>query len=146
MFDLNSVLNMTMETPLSTEMIPVPEGEFVGTITKIEARMAKLQSGEVPTVRITWSINDPQVTAITGRETNTVPQDIFLDLTPSGALDTAKGKNVALGRLREAVGQNDGRPWSFNKLQGGVAKVLVTHRTDDEGNVYAQIRRVTALG
>ena len=54
-----------------------------------------------------------------------------------------KGKNVALGRLREALGQNTpGKPWSFGMLVGQVAKVAVKHRITDAGDTFAEVKRV----
>jgi hypothetical protein len=69
-----------------------------------------------------------------------VPQDVMLDLTDSGQLDMAKGRNVRLGRLREALDLNaPGRPFSFAMIQGRMAKVKVGHRVDGE-DIYAEVR------
>jgi hypothetical protein len=58
----------------------------------------------------------------------------------------SKGKNVSLGKLREAVGQNKpGKPWSPAHLNGAQLDVLVTHRADkDTGDIYAEVKRVAA--
>lgn len=147
LFDPNSILNMQVEGAFDTSIIPVPEGQYTAVVQKIEGRMAKLSDGSsAPTLRVTWQISDPAVAQVTGREVNTVVQDIWLDVTESGALDTSKGKNTQLGRLREAVGQNQpGKPWAFSMLVGKMAQVLVTHRTDDSGTIYAQVKKVSSI-
>ena len=59
-----------------------------------------------------------------------------------GSFDSRKGKNLGLGRLRKALGQNDpGVEWYLSNLVGGMAKVHVSHRMY-EGEVYDEIRRV----
>lgn len=147
MFDVNTILNMQVTGASSTQLIPVPVGEYVGVINKLEPRVVTRQDGSSsPVIRITWLITDSSVQAVTGREQNYVQQDLWLDMTPAGTLDMGPGANVALGRLREAVGQNDpSQPWSFTRLIGQTARVLVDHRTDDAGNVYAQVKRVSAI-
>jgi hypothetical protein len=72
----------------------------------------------------------------------------MLDLDPNGGLDMAEGKNVGLGRLREALGLNDPtESFSFNMLPGRMAKVRVGHREDsrDPEIKYAEVQAVVAL-
>lgn len=147
MFDANTILNMQIEGATSTQLVPVPIGEYTATVSKLEPRVVTRQDGSsTPIVRVVWMISDPGVQAVTGREQNYVQQDLWLDMLPSGALDMSPGANIALGRLREAVGQNNpGQPWAFTRLIGQTARILVDHRTDDAGNVYPQVRRVSAL-
>ena len=127
-----------------TTIIPVPEGDFPGVAKKYEFRA--LKDGKV-VVDVTWSINDPEVTQATGRDENTVRQGVFLDLTESGTLDMGTGKNVALGRLRDALGQNKpGKPWRWGDLVGGVAMLKITHRVVDEtGDIFAEVKKVSKL-
>jgi hypothetical protein len=57
-----------------------------------------------------------------------------------------KGKNVSLGRLREATGLNEkGRPFGFRMLVGQMARVRVKHRPDNKNPeiVYAEVDAVT---
>jgi hypothetical protein len=69
----------------------------------------------------------------------------MLDLTPGGGLDLGKGKNVGLGRLREAVRLNDSsKPFSFAQLPGQAARVTVSHRIDGE-DTYSEIKKVAPL-
>lgn len=142
MFDINSIQNMVIEGANSTQVVPVPEGEYRAVVKAVDAREVTKQDGtRVPVVRVTWVVDAQNLPG-----TNEVTQDIWLDLTPQGTIDMSEGKNVALGRLREAVGQNKpGKPWSFQQLVGQAARILVTHRTTDSGEVFGQVRKVTAL-
>ena len=71
-----------------------------------------------------------------------VPQDQMFDLTDTGAFDMGKGRNVGLGRLREALGMNaPGEPFSMGAIRGRMAKVVVSHRPNGE-DLYAEIRRL----
>jgi len=78
-----------------------------------------------------------------GREPK-VRQSLMLDVRADGALEFGKGKNVGLGRVREALGQNStGRPWSFPMLGGQLAKVKVKHRLDTAtGRTYVEVTDV----
>ena len=71
--------------------------------------------------------------------------DIAYHTTPQGGLDTSKGKNIGLGRLREAVNKNaDGVPFSFEMLPGLSARISVSHRVNGE-DVYADVKSVSRL-
>jgi len=144
-FDVNAFQNATFTESNSTTYTPVPEGEYPAAIR--EADDIKIRATEKGSVilDIKWTIDDASVTAVTGFETNTVRQSIFLDVTANGGLDFAKGKNIQLGRLREAVKQNQaGQPWTFGSLVGAVARVTVKHRLVDD-QIYTDVRGVAAL-
>ncbi len=141
-FDVNALQNSTFTEANSTQMSPVPEGEYIAAIR--EADDCKLRTTEKGNLilDVSWTIDDEAVSAVTGMKTNKVRQSIFLDTTEAGGLDFGKGKNVQLGRLREALGQNvAGQPWSFGNLIGSVARVAVRHRAVDDV-IYTDIRSV----
>jgi hypothetical protein len=140
MFDADNFMAATVEGELSTEYVNVPENEYQAVAGDAKIREAK---GSVM-MDIPWTIDDPSVAEVTGRETNTVRQTIFLDITEQGGLDLAKGKNVQLGKLRQALGQNGPGAWSPSMISGNVAKVRVSHRMY-EGTTYADIKGVAAL-
>ena len=51
------------------------------------------------------------------------------------------GKNVGLGRLREALGQNSPtKKWSWKHLEGVAAKIKVEQRITADGT-FAQVAR-----
>jgi hypothetical protein len=149
MFDWNKMLATTFEDANSTQSTPVPEGEYLARVEKMEIRSITTKNQEERAIlRLTWAPEDSdgRIKEVTGRDQSRVSQDIWLDTTPDGNLDMGKGMNVGLGRLREVFGQNTpGKPWNFGQLVGNVARILVTHRQDDKGNVFAEVKNVAKL-
>ncbi len=144
MFDAESILNVQVDQPMATQYEPIPEGEYTATIRSVEARNTK--NGSV-VLDVQWAIDDPALAERLNRQELLVRQSIFLDLTPNGALDLGPNKNVRLGRLREAVGQNQpGQPWNLRMLEGaGPARIGVRHRTTEEGQVFEEVYKVAKL-
>lgn len=148
-FDPTSILNQSVDGEMSTQMVPVPEGEWEAVIENLEVNTFtdRRTSEERPCLDVIWDVQDPQVAQETGREKNTMRQRVFLDFDASGALSMAEGTNVMLGRLRDAVGQNvPGKPWQPQDLIGGRAIIRVFHNARDDGNgVNANVRGVSAI-
>lgn len=150
-FDADSFLNSSVSGSNSTKVIPCPQGEFPAVIEKVGARQVQSKDGSETRIvlEVSWLVEDDGAKQATGREQVTVKQGLFLDLLPNGGLDMAEGKNVGLGRLREALGLNSpSEAFSFNMLPGRMAKIAVTHRDDpkDAENKFADVRAVVALG
>lgn len=148
-FDTDAFLNSAITGSNSTKVIPCPQGEFLGLADKVSARQVQSKDGTETRIvlEINWLIEDDGARQATGREQVSVKQGIFLDLDPQGGLDMGEGKNVGLGRLREALGLNDpSAPFSFNMIPGRMAKLQITHRDDpkDADNKFADVRAVTA--
>ena len=147
-FDAQSFLDASTTGSNDTKITPVPQGIFTGIIDKVNARQWTSKDGSMSgvTLDVTWIIDDEAVKQELDRTTVTCRQGIMLDLTPDGSgLDMGKGKNVGLGRLREAVGLNKpGQAFSFNQLPGQAAKVEVSHRIDGE-DTYSEIKKVAPL-
>lgn len=140
-FNPDTFLNTEVTEANSTSYVPVPEGEFVASIKEIKPRQAK----DKAILDITWAIDDEKVAAETGMANPTVRQSLFLDVTESGGLDFAKGKNIGLGKLREALGQNaPGRPWAPGMLLGGVARVNVKHRLYED-QIFTDVKGVARV-
>lgn len=147
-FDPNTFLEMTTMDSNSTVQTPVPVGEYLAVVEKIEARPWKKKDD--PSVGgmaldITWNIDDAGVKQLLEREKVTVKQGIMLDMTETGGLDMGKGKNVGLGRLRAAMDLNNaGQPFGFKMLEGRMARVAVSHRIDDKDpeKIYAEVKAV----
>jgi len=152
MFDPNEFLNQSLTDANDTKLIPVPDnmsGEgYIAIADKVEIR--SWQKKDDPSVSglaldIIWDIQDEGVKAAVGREKVSSKQGIMLDLTDSGQLDMAKGKNIGLGKLREALDMNThGQAFSFAMISGRMAKVFVQHRVVGE-DVYAEVKRVGKL-
>jgi hypothetical protein len=142
-------LNQTTDEALDTQLLPVPEGEYSATASKINLREFQIKRGERAgqtgySLDITWDIQDEGVASMLGRPPS-CRQSLFLDTTEGGGLDFGKGRNVSLGRLRAAIGQNEaGKPWSPNMIVGSIAIVKVEHRIVEDAT-YSEVKRVAGL-
>lgn len=148
-FDPNTFLNQEYEGVLDTKVIPCPAGEFPAISEKVDVVPWASRDGSKSGLKaqIIWDIQDDNVKAVCQRDTVKVRQDIMLDLTEDGnSLDMGKGKNIGLGRLREALGMNQpGQSFSFPAMQGRLATVKVSHRAgDNPEDIFAEVKAVTA--
>lgn len=143
-FDPTAFLNQTFSEANSTEMVPVPEGEYlaISAEPKVEGRSSKDGSWSGVGCVIMWEIQDEAVQELLGR-TAKVKQDFLLDMNEAGTgLDMGKGKNVTLGRTRTAMGLNEpGQPFAFPMMGGRMAKVLVKHRIYND-QIIAEVKGV----
>ena len=114
LFDAETFLDEDVGGTLSTERTLVP----IGTYESCYIKGVKPQEGIIgkgdrtgePWARMVfqWVIDDDAVRTELGKTEVVVSQGIMLDLDASGKLDTSKGKNIRLGKLRAALGINDG--------------------------------------
>lgn len=144
-FNPDTFLNTETEYASATSYTPCPEGEMPASIKAIKPRV--LTDGRA-VLDVTWIVDDETARQETGMAEPSVRQTLWLDTTESGGLDFGKGKNVSLGRLREALGQNaPGKPWAPGMLVGGVAKVKVSHSIDkrDNATINADVKAVLPL-
>lgn len=147
-FDTQQFLHQTIDQSNSTEMVPVPEGEYLAMADKVEVIQWNSKDGSKSGLKLQliWDLQDENVKALLERQKVTARQDIMLDLTDDGTgLDLGKGKNVGLGRLRAAIDMNEnGQPFSFAQIQGHLAKVSVKQRFDDNDptKIYSEVRAV----
>jgi len=144
-FNPDTFLNTETSDANATTYTPCPEGEFNASIKAIKPRV--LTDGRA-VLDVTWTVDDESARQETGMAEPSVRQTIWLDTTESGGLDFGKGKNVGLGRLRDAVGQNKaGKPWAPGMLVGQVAKVKVSHSIDkrDGVTINADVKAVLPL-
>lgn len=153
-FNAELFLNTQMDEANSTELLAVPEGEYLAVSSPVTAesfRSYDIKKGDRAGTKgysldLEWTINDDggALKEYLGREPK-VRQGVMLDLNSSGGLEFGKGRNVGLGQLREALGQNlTGRPWAFSMLGGQVAKIQVKHTLDaNNGKTYVNVTKVT---
>jgi len=144
-FDPDSFLAQTVEQANDTKVIPCPAGEFTGYIKDLKVSTGQKDGNTWAALNPVWVIDNEEVRKLLDRDEVTVKQSVFLDLTEHGTLDMGKGKNVGLGRLREALDLNQpGQPFSFTMLTGRPAKLTVSHRVQGE-DIYADIKMVAKL-
>lgn len=144
-FDPQAFMNAQITGANATQYVPCPVGEFQAVSDSVTPRQwTKRDDPNTKGVAldIEWSIGDPAVLELLGREKVLVRQGIMLDMTPSGAIDLGPGRNVALGRLRDALGVNDpNQVFSFQQLVGQAARVKVEHEIYRD----APMAKVTAV-
>lgn len=149
-FNPTKFLESTTTDAGSTRLDPVPQGEYSAIIQDISFREIEIKRGEQAgktrlIMSVSWELLDSELKAKLDRIPR-VRQDIWIDQDDSGDIDYSKGKNVGLGRLREALGQNaPGQNWSPGMLKGaGPALLVVTERPDDNNAdiIYNDVKSV----
>lgn len=144
-YDPKTFASMTFTGANSTETATLPVGEYKATITKHDIK--PWQKRDDPSVGglklvVTGEVQHPELKSEMGREKSLVDYEVMLDLTPEGGLDMGKGKNVKLGKLREATNLNDAtRPFSFDMLIGREISVTIKH-DEYKGQLYAKVSGV----
>lgn len=127
-FDPKLLLDATIDQANSTTRVPVPAREHLAVITEVDIRSGNKDGKDWAFLDVTYQLDDAALKQELGRDVVKLTQGVSLDFTPNGGLDYSKGRNVMLGRLREAVGLNEpGKPFSFRMLVGRPVKILVTH-------------------
>ena len=146
-FDPTEFLNSTITEATDTTFTPVPVGEYLAIAEKVDVRQWQGKADPSKSglaLDIVWDIQDENAKTICGRDKITCKQGIMLDLSDSGGLDMSKGKNIGLGKLRDALDLNTaGQPFSFGMITGRMAKVVVSHRIADQ-DIFAEIKKVVA--
>ena len=152
-FDADAFMSTTVDGPMATAPLNCDEGEYKAFVDdgekaivfkEFEGRDGKPNSHQMV---VMFNILDDAQKARMNRDKVLVPMTCWLDLTSDGkSLDQADGKNVALGRLRKALGQNDGQ-WSPAMLKGkGPLMVKVTHRANKEtGDKDHEVSKIAPL-
>ncbi len=117
-FDPATFLASETAGAMEVNYTPVPADDYTAMIDDITARQVTTDRGTSIVLDVTHLIDNPALAEELGMERLTVRQGIFLDVEPNGAIALGPNKNVKLGRLRAAVGQNGAAPWNFAMLKG----------------------------
>jgi len=129
-FDPESFMQQEMTGQMETRYTPVPANDYTSTIDDVVVRET---ADGTKILDVTHLIHDSQLAEDMGMEKLFVRQGIFLDIEPGGNIAIGPNKNVKLGRLREAVGQNTPSTWSFGLLKGaGPLRISVSIKPDKE--------------
>lgn len=163
MFDANAFVSSATD-PLSTQFEVCPEGEWQMMIDTDPQQLAETTDNDQVRVGIKhhagtsqktgkpydfydWTLNcvvvDDRVKQKLGREKVNVRMRLGLELE-NGKLATGPNKNVNLGRLRDALGQNVGG-WTPQQLLGAGPFIgKVTHTTVNDAT-YADVTRAAKI-
>lgn len=155
-FNPDQFLQQTVDGPLATSVEQINPGEYRAMTGEINAKSFTnikwndKQTGEERNgviLSVPFIVQSPEEEARLGR-TPRADMRMFLDLTDAGGIDSGTGKNVSLGRLRDALGQNEMTGWTFASLSNqGPVMVLVEHEADkkDPEKKYARVTKVTKI-
>lgn len=146
-FDADTFLNSEFDSGFETKLTQVPEGEYDAIIEDVKPRkFTNAEGQERAVLEVSWLILDEDVKQQTELEKPLSRQTIWLDVNDNGTLERGKNKNLGLGNLLEALGLNDGKPWSPSSLKGltGKVKVEKEKKPQDPENPYTNVTRVAA--
>lgn len=147
-FDADSFLNQSVEGALDTKYPVVPADKYVAQVDKVSTSDGIISKGENAgkkwvSLNLHWNVMDEELKREMERDKVVVVQRIFLDLNDDDTIAVGKGKNVKLGQVRDAMGQNDpSQPWSPNFLIGQMAEIDVVVTANDQGDERNDIRGV----
>jgi hypothetical protein len=150
-FDVASFMNESIDGVLDTALILIPEGEHMGQIgvgekdVDLTFGISKKKDPPTPWLRVDIFIDatDPNLAVQLKREKVRARYSIMLDLNEEGKLDTRPQRNVHLGKLREAVGQNKPGLWNWNMLKGQPIKFKIKHKVLETGDTVSEVSGVT---
>ena len=145
-FDPDLFLGGEIEGGFETSYARVQPGEYSAMIDDVKVRKINTKDGMSAVMDVTWLILDEDVKKETELERPTCRQGIFLDVNGKGGLERGRNKNIALGRLLEALGIDKGSKWNPEGLKSSLATVRIEHKpnADDPENPYANVTRVAA--
>jgi hypothetical protein len=150
MFDPNLFMDATT-TEESVKRPPVPAGtDLIGEIKDIKPQLLQGKADPSKTypklnVQMQFQIPSDLQATLKLPPTVTYTDGILLDLTDSGALDMAPGKNARLGRYRMALDLNTpGQPFSPRMMIGKMIRGKVAHEVY-EGEVRDSIGAVSKV-
>jgi hypothetical protein len=150
LFDPNTFLDSDAGGPLSTERVLVPINTyhpcFITDIKPVEGLVKEGDNAGKPWARLDfiWTIDSQELRDLLNRAQVKVTQGIMLDLTEDGQLDTGKGRNVQLGKLRKALGINNG-PVQYREFLGKPATLQIGHEATNTGGVREKVVAVAGL-
>ena len=154
-FNPDQFLQASYTEQTDTHALVCPEGDWRGQVSKLAVRTNKGKDGtDFTSLDVIWEVIDDEARRLAGAEGTTklfCRQGSIIDLIDAGGskvFDFGKGKNVMIGRLREAFHQNQsGKPWAPNMLVGQIGVIKVKHRAnpDDPEAPFADVKGVTEL-
>ena len=134
--------------PLPTENPDDENGLYLAVIGEIKADTGVIGKGDrvgQPWVSMVIPLRiqvPPAIQALGLPPELTLTDRAFLDLTPQGAIDNAKGKNRQQRAYRDATGTNvPGEAFAWRMIQGRTVKVKITHELY-EGAIQEKVGQV----
>lgn len=154
-FNAADFLDAQVNEPMSYEIAPVPEGEYQGRVDDSDDWLAieEIQGKKDPTKKFTKGtvmieIIDAKLKQDLKREKIRQRFQFFIDFKSDGTLDFDQERNIGLGSLRHATGQNTPGPWAPRQLRGaGPFMVRIKQRSDenDPSRKYSEVGRIAPI-
>ena len=144
-FDPEEFMQTSITGANDTHYVPIPEGDYVALVDQVMPPRVT-DEGRVY-MHIVWNIDSDNLRKSMDRDKVTTRQTLWLDIDESGHLDRGKGKNVPLGRVREALGLNTAdSEFKPPMMVGRPAQIRVTQRLDkDTKEIFNDVKAVTAI-
>ena len=145
-FDPDLFMSQDTEEEMETKYTPIPDDDYISIIDeKIDLK----EVNGTPVIDLYHIVDDPELAEKLAMERISVRQSIFLDVDGAGNLAIGPNKNVKLGKLREALGQNvAGQSWNINMLKGaGPLRIKVGTKPDknDSTIIYNEVKATSRL-
>lgn len=130
-----------VEQASETDFTPTPKGEYTAYVDDYSWR----EVNDIPVCAAKLKIIDEKLKELLGQDDPWISYDMFIELEPNGTLAFGPNKNVALGRLREALGQNRaGEPWTFSMLRGAGPVKITVEPDKKQPEKYSRVAKVVA--
>lgn len=147
-FNMEEFCQQPADGAFSTTIETMPVNDYTAQIEsfKVKKIFSKKDNTPFHVMEIQWGIDAPDIAEQLGRTKLTARQSLFIDVegTPPRLIQ-GKGKNVQLGRLLEALGQNGRAGWTPNMLNGATAKVHVETDVQKDGRKFDIVTGVAPL-
>lgn len=145
-FNADTFLSSSITGANDTKFTPVPEAEYKAYVDDLKVREFedKQKNEKVPVLDVILLIPDEKVAQLLGVEKVTVTDSMFIELDEQGNIAFGLNKNIRLGQLRDAVGQNDPKKaWSPMMLKGmGPIMIKVVHgKENEQGQKFPRVQR-----
>jgi hypothetical protein len=157
-FDPDAFLSQTVDGPLETEYKLVPVGEYRAmiddftseSVEQIDFNRRDGTPGAMTKFNCPFVLDAPQVALDLNRTKIVVMKQMILDIDDAGRIATGPNRNVELGRVRKAVGQEAVQGWTLPQLRNaGPCMVKVEHRSGlrKDGSPWqnAEVTRVAPI-
>jgi|SRR5215471_608966 len=142
-------------TTANTRRPPIPAGtNLPGTLGtpvsrqtegKKESNLGQIYTWVDLPVEVDLTVN-PTIRQLVGQDKVQLRYSFRLDVTASGGIDLAPGKNGGLRNLREAVNMNrDGEAFSIQGVNGRQVLCMIGNRTY-QGEIFDEITSIARLG
>ena len=144
-FNPDEFLMSESEETLATKFIPWPEGECEVFVQDVKAD--KVGQNNRPVLKVIFSTQAQEIKDHLSMDEPKLNHTVWLDIDEeTGRLAAGTNKNIGLGRLREALGQNNGSAWAPSHMIGQPCVISVGHDPDknDPETVYARVTAITA--